>query len=67
MIGDAALNRFVRSKGLNFDILSFSDDIKMIRFLKDYDFYDGNVPCNILVHKDGTIETVTVSNVLSKL
>ena len=67
MIGDAALSNFVRSKGLNFDILSFSDDIKMIRFLKDYDFYDGNVPCNVLVHKDGTIETVTVSNVLSKL
>jgi thiol-disulfide isomerase/thioredoxin len=67
MIGDVALRRFVKNKAFNFDVLSFSDDIKMIRFLKDYDFYDGNVPCNVLVHKDGTIETVTVSNVLSKL
>ena len=67
MIGDAALKRFVRSKALNFDILSFSDDIKMIRFLKDNDFYDGNVPCNVLVHQDGTVEIVTVANVLGKL
>jgi thiol-disulfide isomerase/thioredoxin len=67
MIGDPALKNFIRNKGLNFDILSFSDDIKMIRFLKDNDFYDGNVPCNVLVHKDGTVETVTVANVLGKL
>jgi len=67
MIGDAACISTCSQYFSFFDILSFSDDIKMIRFLKDYDFYDGNVPCNILVHKDGTIETVTVSNVLSKL
>ena len=67
MIGDKRLKNFVASKGLNFDILSFKNDIKMIRFLKNAGYFDDEVPTSILVHKDGTMENVYPETVLDKL
>jgi thiol-disulfide isomerase/thioredoxin len=67
MIGDERLRSFARSKGLNFDILSFKNDIKMIRFLREGGFFDDEVPTSILVHPDGTLEIVYPQKVLEKI
>jgi len=67
MIGDRRLRSYMRSAGINFDVLSFKNDIKLIRFLRDAGFYDDSVPCDILVHKDGSVEVVNEGDVLSKI
>jgi thiol-disulfide isomerase/thioredoxin len=67
MIGDRRLRSYMRSAGINFDVLSFKNDIKLIRFLRDAGYYDDSVPSDILVHKDGRVEIVNEGTVLSKL
>ncbi len=67
MIGDDRLRAYIRRKGINFPVLSFKNDIELIRFLKKTDYFDGSVPCNILVHPDGRMERVSENEVLEKL
>ncbi len=67
MIGDDRLRSFARSKGLNFDILSFKNDIKLIRFLREGGYFEDEVPTNILVHPDGTLEVVYPEQLSQKL
>ena len=67
MIGDDRLRSYMRRSGINFDVLSFKNDIKLIRFLRNAGYYDDSVPCDVLVHKDGKVEVVNEGDVLSKL
>ncbi len=67
MIGDDRLRAYIRRKGINFPVLSFKNDIKLIRFLKKTDYFDGSVPCNILVYPDGHMERVSENEVLQKI
>jgi len=67
MIGDKRLRSYMRRAGINFDVLSFKNDIKLIRFLRNAGYYDDSVPSDILVHKDGRVEVVNEGTVLSKL
>jgi peroxiredoxin len=65
-IGDNALKSYIKKTGYNFDVLSFSDDIKLINHLKERDMWSGEVPFHILVDKQGNLRTVELSEVLGK-
>jgi thiol-disulfide isomerase/thioredoxin len=66
-IGDYALKKFMRQRGINFDVLSFKDDINLINYLKDRGLWSGEVPLHIFVDKTGNVESVTFEDVLGRV
>ena len=65
-IGDPALKAFVKKERLNFDVLSFRDDINLINYCKDNGMWSGEVPLHVLVDKKGNVKVVKFSEILSK-
>ncbi len=65
-IGDNALKSYVEKVGYNFDVLSFSDDIKLINHLKERGMWSGEVPLHVLVDKQGNLKVVELNEVLAK-
>jgi thiol-disulfide isomerase/thioredoxin len=57
-IGDAKLKRYMKKIGYDFDILSFQNDIELLRFLKKNALWDGGVPVAILIDKGGNLRVV---------
>jgi thiol-disulfide isomerase/thioredoxin len=67
MIGDLALKEYIDQVGYKFDILSFSDDINLINYLKAKGMWSGEVPFHVLVNKNGDLEVVELSEISEKL
>ncbi len=65
-IGDSTLKSYVKKVGYNFDILSFSDDIKLINHLKERDMWSGEVPLHVLVDKQGNLKIVELNELLGR-
>lgn len=65
-IGDNALKSYVKQTGYNFDILSFSDDIKLINHLKERNMWSGEVPFHVLVDKKGNLKVVELNELLGR-
>ena len=65
-IGDNALRSYVKKIGYRFDVLSFSDDIKLINHLKERDMWSGEVPLHVLVDKQGNLKVVKLNELLGR-
>ena len=65
-IGDSRLKTYVNKIGYTFDILSFSDDIKLINKMKEIGLWTGEVPLHILVDKQGNLKVITLTELLSR-
>jgi thiol-disulfide isomerase/thioredoxin len=61
MIGDAALKRYLKRVGYKFDVLSFKNDIKLIKFLEKHGIWDGTVPAHIVVDPNGNAMDVELN------
>lgn len=64
-IGDPALKDFVKKDRLNFDVLSFSDDINLINNIKSRGMWSGEVPLYVLVDKKGNLKVVKFSEIIN--
>ncbi len=64
-IGDNTLRRYVRKVGYNFDVLSFSTDIKMINKMKEMGLWSGEVPLHILVDSNGNLQVIELDELLA--
>ncbi len=66
MIGDAALKAYAKKVGYNFDILSFKNDIMMIRYLKKVGIWHGGTPTHLLIDKMGNVQDVSLTEILNR-
>jgi len=66
MIGDATLKAYARKIGYNFDILSFKNDIIMIRYLRKSGLWYGGTPTHLLIDKGGNIQEISISELLNR-
>jgi thiol-disulfide isomerase/thioredoxin len=66
-IGDSALKTYVQQIGYPFDVLSFSDDIKLLRLLKERGLWEGEVPFHALVDKLGNVDVLTLSQIKARI
>ncbi len=66
MIGDSALKAYTKKIGYNFDILSFKNDIIMIRYLRDHDIWQGGTPSHLLIDHTGNVQEISISQLLDK-
>jgi len=65
-IGDPALKAFVKKERLNFDVLSFRDDINLINYCKDNGMWSGEVPLHVLVDKKGNVKVVKFADIINR-
>ncbi len=66
MIGDRALKAYTKKIGYTFDILSFKNDIIMIRYLKDNGIWQGGTPTHLLIDHGGNVQEISVSTLLHR-
>ena len=66
MIGDSALRAYAKKIGYHFDILSFKNDIIMIRYLKDNGLWQGGTPTHLLIDSGGNVQEVSISELLNR-
>ena len=66
-IGDQALKRYIKKIGFTFDILSFSDDIKLIRLLQKRGLWEGEVPSHIFVDSIGNMQVLSLPEIEGRI
>ncbi len=66
MIGDKALKAYARQIGYNFDILSFKNDIIMIRYLKKNGLWYGGTPTHLLIESGGNVQDISIAELLNR-
>lgn len=66
MIGDAALKAYTRKIGYNFDILSFKNDIIMIRYLRKSGLWYGGTPTHLLIDRGGNVQDISITELLNR-
>jgi peroxiredoxin len=64
-IGDPALKAFIKKEKINFDVLSFKNDIKLINYMKERGFWISEVPLHVLVDKKGNLKVVKFSDIIN--
>ncbi len=66
MIGDAALKAYIKKIGYNFDILSFKNDIIMIRYLRKSGLWYGGTPTHLLIDSGGNVQDISIAELLNR-
>jgi len=66
MIGDTALKAYTKKIGYNFDILSFKNDIIMIRYLRKSGLWYGGTPTHLLIDKGGNVHDISIAQLLNR-
>jgi thiol-disulfide isomerase/thioredoxin len=66
-IGDSALKAYVKQVGYPFDVLSFSDDIKLLRLLKRRGLWEGEVPFHAFIDPLGNVDVLSLSDIKARL
>ncbi len=65
MIGDKALKAYAKKVGYHFDILSFKNDIIMIRYLKKNALWYGGTPTHLLIDTEGNVQEASITELLN--
>jgi len=66
MIGDSALRAYTKKIGYHFDILSFKNDIIMIRYLKKNGLWYGDTPTHLLIDRGGNVQDISITELLNR-
>jgi len=66
MIGDRTLKAYAKKVGYNFDILSFKNDIIMIRYLKKSGLWYGGTPTHLLIDAGGNVHELSIQEILNR-
>jgi len=66
MIGDRALRAYTKKIGYHFDILSFKNDIIMIRYLKKSGLWYGGTPTHLLIDNGGNVQDISLTELLNR-
>ena len=66
MIGDSALKTYAKKVGYNFDILSFKNDITIIKYLKKVGIWYGGTPSQLLIDRGGNVKELSIPEILNR-
>jgi len=66
MIGDSALKAYAKKVGYNFDILSFKNDITIIKYLKKVGIWYGGTPAQLLIDRGGNVKELSIPEILNR-
>jgi len=66
-VSDASLRRFVKRKGINFQVLNAKDGNKLVKYLIRRRMWVGGVPYYVWVDKYGNLEPTDLNGVLEKI
>ncbi len=65
-IDNQTLAEFVKKHKMNFDILTYQDGMKLVRYLKKRSMWIGGVPFHVIVDRDGNLESLEFETLLKK-
>ncbi len=65
-IDNKRLQRFVKKEKMDFDILTYQDGMKLVRYLQKRDMWIGGVPFHVIVDVDGNLESVEFENIMKR-
>ncbi len=65
-IDNQTLGEFVKKQNMNFDVLTYADGMKLVRYLKKRSMWIGGVPFHVLVDRDGNLESLEFETVMKK-
>jgi len=66
MIGNPALKAYIKKIGYHFDVLSFKNDITLIRYLKKSGIWYGGTPTHLLIDRQGNVTEMTLSEIRAR-
>ena len=62
MIGDGALKSYAKKVGFNFDILSFQNDVVLLKYLDKSGLWGGGTPTHLLIDSGGNVFDKSLSS-----
>lgn len=65
-IEDSTLTNFVKTKGIKFDVLTYTEGDRLVDYLRRRDMWIGGVPYYVLIDPHGNLEPIELSQVKSK-
>ena len=65
-IENPALKEFVKQQKMNFDILTYEEGMKLVRYLKKRQMWIGGVPFHVIVDIDGNLESLEFKSLFKR-
>ncbi len=65
-IGDSALTSFIKTKGIKFDVLTYTEGDRLVDYLRRRDMWIGGVPYYVFIDPHGNLEPIELSKVKPK-
>jgi thiol-disulfide isomerase/thioredoxin len=65
-IDNKTLQEFVQKQKMNFDVLTYQEGMKLVRYLQKRSMWIGGVPFHVIVDRDGNLESVEFETLLKK-
>jgi peroxiredoxin len=66
MIGNKALKAYARKIGYNFDILSFDNDVQILKYLDHSGIWGGGTPSHLLIDSGGNVQDMRLTDLLNR-
>ena len=66
MIGNKALKAYARKVGYNFDILSFDNDVQILKYLDHSGIWAGGTPSHLLIDSGGNVQDMRLTDLLNR-
>ncbi len=66
MIGNKALKAYTRKVGYNFDILSFDNDVQILKYLDHSGIWGGGTPSHLLIDSGGNVQEMRLTDLLKR-
>jgi len=66
MIGNRALKTYAQNVGYHFDILSFDNDVQLLKYLDKSGIWEGGTPSHLLVDRHGNVEELSIPMLLRR-
>ena len=66
MIGNKALKAYARKVGYHFDILSFDNDVQILKYLDHSGIWGGGTPSHLLIDSGGNVQEMRLTDLLNR-
>ncbi len=66
MIGNRALKSYARKVGYGFDILSFANDVELLKYLDKSGLWAGGTPTHLLIDPSGNVKDMRITDLLAR-